>query len=119
MITLYGIRNCDTVKKARLWLSSNNIDYRFHDFQNDGLDKATLQRWCKLWGWEAVINKRGTTWRRLPENETANLDEPKAIALMLKNLSVIKRPVLDDQGFMLQGFDETAYRDHFLKHRQA
>lgn len=119
MITLYGIRNCDTVKKARMWLSANNIDYRFHDFQTDGLDKTTLQRWCALWGWENVLNKRGTTWRRLPENDILNLNESKAHTLMLNNLSVIKRPVLDDQGFMLQGFDEKLYAEHFLKHQQA
>jgi len=114
MITLYGIRNCDTVKKARLWLSVNNIDYRFHDFQNDGLDRATLNRWCKLWGWEALLNRRGTTWRHLPESETNNLDEAKACLLMLNHLSVIKRPVVDKQGKMLLGFDEQAYQDHFF-----
>ncbi len=117
MVTLYGIRNCDTVKKARLWLSAHNVDYRFHDFQTEGLDLSTLKRWCTLWGWEALLNKRGTTWRRLPVNELVDLDEAKACALMLKNLSVIKRPIIDDQGQMLQGFDETLYREHFLKHK--
>lgn len=116
MVILYGIRNCDTVKKARLWLSAHNVDYRFHDFQSDGLDRSILNRWCKLWGWETLLNKKGTTWRRLPEADTVGLDEAKACALMLKNTSVIKRPILDDQGNMLQGFDEAVYAEHFLKH---
>lgn len=116
MITLYGIRNCDTVKKARLWLSAHNVDYRLHDFQVDGLERAVLNRWCAMWGWETLLNKRGTTWRRLPENDIVHLDENKACALMLKNLSVIKRPVLDDQGKMLLGFDEAQYAEHFAKH---
>ncbi len=118
MVTLYGIRNCDTVKKARLWLSANSIDYRFHDFQTDGLDRATLNRWCKLWGWETLLNKKGTTWRRLPEHEISQLDEAKACALMLKNTSIIKRPVLDDQGNMLQGFDESLYAEHFKNRKK-
>lgn len=117
MVTLYGIRNCDTVKKARLWLDSNNIAYTFHDFQKEGLDKATLDAWIDELGLELLLNKRGTTWRRLPESDTQALDRQRATNLMLNNLSVIKRPVLNHAGQLRCGFNEAQWAP-LLTHRE-
>ena len=115
MNTLYGIKNCDTIKKARLWLTTNNVDYRFHDYQTEGLSPELLRAWCKLWGWEKLINKRGTTWARLPDSAKVGLDEAKAQALMLKNTSLVKRPILDKAGKLLLGFDEQEYQAFFRR----
>jgi len=109
MITLYGIPNCDTVKKAREWLETHGVAYRFHDFRKDGLEEATLRRWCAELGWERLLNRSGTTWRRLPEGDRADLDEAKAIRLMLANPAVIKRPVLDLGHERHVGFKEPDY----------
>lgn len=109
MLTLYGIKNCDTVKKARQWLSNHQREYRFHDFRVDGLDAALLQSWIKELGWEALINKRGTTWRQLPETVRDTLSENTAIAVMLENPAIIKRPVLDTGKERIIGFSELEY----------
>ena len=110
-ITLHGIANCDTVRKARRWLDDNDMTYRFHDFRKDGVDEAMLQGWIEtLDDWGELVNRRGTTWRQLAEERRANLDEAGAVALMIEHPSVIKRPVLVREGIVLVGFDETMYR---------
>lgn len=93
-ITLYGIKNCDTMKKARIWLDEQGVAYDFHDYKTAGIDRDRLKAWSKAVGWEALLNRAGTTFRRLPEADKHNLDEAKAIALMLAQPSMIKRPVL-------------------------
>ena len=110
MLTLYGIKNCDTVKKARRWLDAHDIAYRFHDFRSDGLDEKRLARWVEQLGWESLLNRRGTTWRGLPETQRAKLvDAAGAIALMLAHPALIKRPVLENAGTVRVGFAEDAY----------
>lgn len=108
-ITLYGIKNCDTVKKARAWLSGRNIEYTFHDYKTAGIEAARLQRWCTELGWETLLNRAGTTFRKLPDADKQNLTERKAIALMLAQPSVIKRPVLDLGKQRLTGFKPELY----------
>ena len=95
MTTLYGIRNCDTVKKARAWLDGHGVAYRFHDFRADGLDEKQLRAWVRELGWETLLNRRGTTWRKLPEQVRDGIDETGAIKVMLAEPAIIKRPVLD------------------------
>ncbi|OBS11052.1 ArsC family reductase [Acidihalobacter prosperus] len=107
--TLYGIRQCDTVKKARKWLDTHHVDYHFHDFRSDGLDPSLLQSWVHALGHRTLINRRGTTWRGLPDEVRANLDETRAIQLMLEHPTLIKRPVLTGSHAILVGFDEKAY----------
>ena len=104
MITLYGIKNCDTMKKARAWLDAHEIAYEFHDYKNLGIDKAHLERWTGALGWEALLNRAGTTFRKLPEAEKQGLTQKKAIALMLAQPSMIKRPVLEKGSKILAGF---------------
>ncbi len=106
---IYGIPNCDTVKKARRWLDDQGIAYDFHDYKKAGIDTKTLKDWCREFGHEALINKRGTTWRNLPEAARENLDEHKAIKLMQANTSVIKRPLLVSGNKRILGFDQKAY----------
>lgn len=113
MITLYGIPNCDTVSKARKWLSSNEVDFQFHNFKKDGLDQKTLEKWVDDLGWEVLLNKRGMTWRKLPDESKADIDRQKAIAIMLENTSIIKRPVLDVNGKMHVGFKPEQYQAIF------
>jgi Spx/MgsR family transcriptional regulator len=109
-VTLYGIKNCDTIKKARAWLDQHGVDYAFHDYKSAGIDKETLERWAKKAGWETLINRAGTTFRKLPDNDKEGLSETKAIALMLKQPSMIKRPVLDlGGGKLLVGFKPEQY----------
>lgn len=109
VITLYGIRNCDTVKKARAWLDNREIAYVFHDYKTAGIDAERLQRWCKEQGWETLLNRSGSTFRKLPEADKRGLDERKAIALMLAQPSMIKRPVLDLGKQLLVGFKPELY----------
>ncbi|WP_461538357.1 ArsC family reductase [Spongorhabdus nitratireducens] len=114
MITLYGIPNCDTMKKARRWLDANGIEYHFHNYKKDGIDSATLQNWCDALGWETVLNRRGTTWRRLPEADRESIDEASAIRLMQENTSLIKRPILDAAGKLSAGFSDADYTTTLL-----
>lgn len=110
MITLYGIHNCDTVKKARTWLDANGHAYTFHDFKKAGLDQATVATWLKQVPWETLVNKKGTTWRGLPDDrKAAVVDAASATALMLETTSVIKRPVLCINHHVLVGFDPAVY----------
>lgn len=105
-ITLYGIPNCDTVKKARNWLEAQGLAYAFHDYKKAGADAGKLAEWCAAAGWDKVLNRAGTTFRKLPDAEKADLDQAKAIAVMLANPSCIKRPVLEHPGGLLVGFKE-------------
>jgi arsenate reductase len=104
MITIYGIKNCDTMKKARAWLDAKGIAYAFHDYKASGIDEAHLRAWSRELGWDKLLNRAGTTFRALPEAEKADLDEDKAVALMLAQPSMIKRPVLDLGDRRLLGF---------------
>jgi len=106
---LYGIRNCDTVKKARAWLDQRGVEYRFHDYKVAGIDKARLDRWCGEVGWEALLNRAGTTYRKLADSEKENLTQERAKALMLAQPSVIKRPVVELNGKLLVGFKPELY----------
>ena len=105
MRTLYGIPNCDTVKKARAWLGDAGIAYDFHDYKKAGIDEARLRRWSAEAGWEKLLNRSGTTFRKLPEADKTGLDEDKAIALMLAQPSMIRRPVVEGGDTLLVGFD--------------
>jgi Spx/MgsR family transcriptional regulator len=107
-ITIYGIRNCDTMKKARAWLESHDVAYDFHDYKTAGIDRARLESWVRAVGWETLLNRAGTTFRKLPEADKA-VDAKKAIALMVSQPSIIKRPVLDLGGKLLVGFKPEAY----------
>ena len=111
--TIYGIKNCDTMKKARTWLDDHDVAYAFHDYKAEGIDKASLERWAKQVGWEVLLNRAGTTFRKLPDAQRENLTEKKAIALMLEQPSMIKRPVLDAGGELLVGFKPDAYAKQF------
>lgn len=108
-VTLYGIPNCDTVKKARVWLADKGVAYSFHNYKTDGIDEARLKSWCATLGWEKVLNKAGTTFRALPPEDKVNLDQDKAIALMLAQPSLIKRPLLDVDGQFTAGFKPEGY----------
>ncbi len=108
-VTIYGIKACDTMKKARTWLSEHGVDHEFHDYKNAGIDQARLEAWCDALGWEAVLNRAGTTFRKLPDTDKAGLDRGKAVALMLAQPSMIKRPVLDVGGRLVAGFKPEIY----------
>lgn len=108
-VTLYGIKACDTMKKARTWLDEHRIDFVFHDYKREGIDRLHLQRWCREHGWQTMLNRAGTTFRKLPETEKTDLNEDKAIALMLERPSMIKRPVLDLGNRTLIGYQPEQY----------
>ena len=113
-ITIYGIKNCDTMKKARAWLDKQGVDYAFHDYKSAGIEREKLEKWAKKAGWEALINKAGTTFKKLPDQDKEGLTEKKAIALMLGQPSMIKRPVLElPGGKLLVGFKPEAYEEAF------
>ena len=114
MNTLYGIKNCDTVKKARLWLEENKIDYHFHDFRIDGLDISLLKELESTIGWENMLNRRSTSWRLLSDSQKSTLSHNKALTLMLENPTLIKRPVLDTGKKMLIGFKAGNYQNELL-----
>jgi arsenate reductase len=107
--TLYGIKACDTMKKARVWLDAHGVAYAFHDYKVAGIDQARLQAWAGKVGWEVLLNRSGTTFRALPEDKKQGLDEAKAVSLMLAQPSMIKRPVLDLGDRLLVGFKPEAY----------
>lgn len=112
-VTLYGIKNCDTMKKARTWLDEHQVKYEFHDYKASGIERERLEAWCKKAGWEPLLNRSGTTFRKLPEADRADLDERKAVALMLAQPSMIKRPVLERGAKLLVGFDPASYEATF------
>ena len=108
-ITIYGIKNCDTMKKARAWLDGHGIAYDFHDYKTAGIDRARLKGWAAKLGWETLLNRAGTTFRKLPDADKAGLTESKALTLMLDQPSTIKRPVLEAGGKLLVGFKPDVY----------
>ncbi len=109
-ITIYGIKNCDTMKKARAWLDENGVEYSFHDYKIAGIERERLEQWCKKLGWETLLNRAGTTFRKLPDKDKTDLDAKKAVTLMLAQPSMIKRPVLDlGGGKLLVGFAPELY----------
>jgi arsenate reductase (glutaredoxin) len=108
-ITLHGIPNCDTVKKARRWLDASGLPHAFHDYKKQGVDAEKLARWVDEAGWETVLNRSGTTFRKLPESEREGLDPARAISVMLANPSAIKRPIVEHPGGLLVGFDEARW----------
>lgn len=107
---VYGIKNCDTVKKARRWLDDHEMNYQFHDFRADGLDAGTINQWLESIDWQTLLNKRSTTWRNLDENQRQDLDQSQAVALMLAHPTLIKRPVIIADNRILIGFKEADYR---------
>jgi Spx/MgsR family transcriptional regulator len=109
-VTIYGIKNCDTMKKARAWLDKRGVEYAFRDYKTAGIDRERLERWEKKVGWETLLNRAGTTFRKLPDKDKANIDAGKAVRLMLDQPSMIKRPVLDLGGRkLLVGFKPEIY----------
>jgi arsenate reductase len=111
-ITIYGIKNCDTMKKARAWLDKHGIDYAFHDYKIAGIERERLEKWAKKVGWETLLNRAGTTFRKLPDKDKDHIDAGKAIGLMLANPSMIKRPVLDlGRDRLLVGFKPEVYEE--------
>ena len=112
-VTIYGIKNCDTMKKAFAWLDGHGVAYAFHDYRAAGLPAATLRKWAKAVGWEVLLNKASSTFRALPESDKTDLDEAKALALMLANPTMIKRPVLDAGGKLTVGLKPDAYAARF------
>ena len=110
---LYGIPNCDTMKKARVWLDDHGVTYRFHNYKTDGIDEATLRRWIDQVGWEKLLNRAGTTFRKLDEADRQDIDADKAIRLMQAQPSLIKRPVLDRDGALTGGFKPEVYAEIF------
>lgn len=109
MTTLYGIPNCDTMKKARVWLDAQGVGYTFHDYKKAGVSREALERWCNAVGWDKVLNKAGTTFRKLPDDAKAGLNQETAIALMLEQPSMIKRPVLEMGDTLEVGFKPERY----------
>jgi arsenate reductase len=112
-VTIYGIKNCDTMKKARAWLDARGVGYVFHDYKSAGIETNVLQAWSRAVGWETLLNRAGTTFRKLPESDKEKLTEKKAIALMLAQPSMIKRPVLDVGGKLIVGFNSDVYAKAF------
>ena len=113
MTILYGIKNCDTMKKAFKWLDERGVDYTFHDYKKHGVHEATLQRTINDHGWEDVINRRGTTWRKLPDDVKESMDEAAAIKVAMENPSVIKRPLLIHEDHVYLGFKNETYNEIF------
>ena len=112
-VTLYGIRHCDTMKKAWTWLDQHGVAYGFHDYKKQGIDRAHLEAWAARVGWEKLLNRAGTTFKKLPDSDKQGVDQPKAIALMLAQPSMIKRPVLEADGKLLVGFTPADYEAAF------
>jgi len=110
-VTIYGVRNCDTMKKARSWLDARGVAYDFHDYRVAGIDRGRLAVWCEELGWQKLLNRAGTTFRKLPDADRQDIDARKAIALMLAQPSMIRRPVLDLGARRLVGFDAPAWAD--------
>lgn len=112
-VHMYGIANCDSIKKARKWLTEHKINYTFHDYKKEGVGAEDLNIWCNKVGWETLLNKRGTTWRKLPDADKNSVGEDKAKTLLCEHTSMIKRPVLVFSGHVEVGFSEAAYKALF------
>lgn len=115
MTTLYGIKNCDTIKKARKWLTDNGVEYQFHDVRADGIDPASIENWLDQAGWETVLNRRGTTWRKLDSSIQENTNRDNVTALLTEHPAMIKRPVLEVDGTVTIGFKADNYQSIFKK----
>lgn len=113
MITLYGIKNCDTMKKAMRWLDEHGVEYRFHDYRKDGIDAKQLKSWEQELGWETLLNRRGQLWRKLPQTNRDRIDRASALQVMLDNPGIIKRPLLDTGSLRVIGFDPEHYASLF------
>jgi Spx/MgsR family transcriptional regulator len=113
--TIYGIKNCDTMKKARTWLDEHQVAHEFHDYKAAAIDRAHLERWCRELGWERVLNRSGTTFRKLPEAQRDSVNEKRAIELMLAQPSMIKRPILEHGDKLVAGFKPAEYTELFSK----
>jgi arsenate reductase (glutaredoxin) len=109
MVTVYGIKNCDTMKKAFAWCEARGVEFQFHDYKKSGVERARLVQWCKVLGWKTLINTRGTTWRKLTAAEQDITTQGQAVALMMTYPSLIKRPVVEANGQLLAGFDPTLF----------
>lgn len=112
-VTIYGIKNCSTMKKARAWLEAEGVAYQFHDYKSAGIEPDRLKRWSNDVGWESLLNRGGMTFRKLPEADKQALNQSKAIALMVAQPSMVKRPVLDVDGKLIVGFKPEIYQDAF------
>lgn len=110
---LFGIKNCDSVKKARKWLDANEVAYEFHDFKQAAPAKSQLQHWLEVCGWETLLNRRGLTWRQLSDKQKQNVDAQKALQLMLEYPMLIKRPVIEHDAGVMVGFKEADFQQHF------
>jgi Spx/MgsR family transcriptional regulator len=108
-VHLYGIKNCDTMKKALNWVAERNIEHVFHDYKKEGVDRSKLVEWCKVVGWKSLINTKGTTWKKLTPEQQAVTAQGQAVALMMENPSLIRRPVVEVNGQLLVGFDPTMF----------
>ena len=115
MLTLYGINSCDTCRNAKKWLEAQSYDYEFHDLRNDGLDFQTLERWSKRMSWEKLLNTRSLTWRKIPEVDRADMTKNKAVATMLEQPTLVKRPVLECKQFIAVGFSPDNYKAIFMQ----
>ncbi len=111
---LYGIPNCDTVKKAKVWLEAQGLGYQFHDYKKAGITAAKLNHWCDTAGWDVILNRAGTTFKKLPDDAKAGLDQPKAIALMIEQPSMIKRPIVEQGANVLVGFKPAEWEARLL-----
>ena len=109
-VTIYGIKNCDTMKKARAWLDGHGVAYGFHDYKASGIERGRLEGWARSVGWETLLNRAGTTFRKLPDDRKDGITGPKALALMREQPSMIKRPVLEVDGRVIVGFDPATYQ---------
>lgn len=116
LITLYGIKNCDTVKKARKWLDLHGIEYRFHDFREDGLEPEAVAGWLEELGWESLVNRRSTSWKALDETTREGMDNGSALAAIMAQPTLIKRPLLDTGHERFTGFSAASYQAIFSKH---
>ena len=112
-VVMYGISNCDTIKKAKNWLDNKDIEYRFHDYRKQGLEVQLLNHWVDILGWEALLNRRGTSWRKLSEQQKQSIDRNSAIEIMFDNPAIIKRPLLAKGGNYYAGFSNSQYQELF------
>ena len=115
MLTVYGIKSCDTCRKARKYLAENDIEFRFHDVRDDGLDIQMLERWGNRIEWEKLLNRQSLTWRKIPEVDRAGMTKERAFALMLDQPTLVKRPVLESDRFMAVGFSEKRFGEYWAK----
>jgi len=116
MLTVFGIKSCDTCRKARKFLADHNIEYRFHDLRDDGLDIQMLERWASRMGWQRLLNKNSLTWRKIPEVDRADMNRDKALAAMIDGPTLVKRPVLESERFIAVGFSEKRFSDFIDNH---